>query len=204
MAVVQEAFDIPTDILTKILTGEYRRIGGVVRYAVGPQKGQIVKHLDPIEIKEAKQAKGIGEQLADLIKGHKKATIVTVAVVAAAATGIVVSHVIKNRELKEVKAFKSSLRKYIAAIRNGSMDVDTIDELREALQNLKTSKNYEEIKIQLSAEELETLVNRIYDYTLKLAKDNHIAIDDMKAKSGNTIIDLQSYLEMQKKIFQAA
>ena len=38
MAVVQEAFDIPADIMTKLLTGEYRRIGGVVRYAVGPNK----------------------------------------------------------------------------------------------------------------------------------------------------------------------
>ena len=37
MAVIQEAFDIPADIMTKLLTGEYRRIGGVVRYAVGPQ-----------------------------------------------------------------------------------------------------------------------------------------------------------------------
>lgn len=58
MAVVQEAFDIPADIMTKLLTGESRRIGGVVRYAVGPRKGQIVKHLDPVDLKEAEQARG--------------------------------------------------------------------------------------------------------------------------------------------------
>ena len=51
MTVIQEAFDIPDDIMTKILTGEYRRIGGVVRYAGGSHKGQIVKHLDPVELK---------------------------------------------------------------------------------------------------------------------------------------------------------
>ena len=45
MAVIQEAFDIPTDIMTKLLTGEYQRIGGIVRYAVGPNKGQIVNRL---------------------------------------------------------------------------------------------------------------------------------------------------------------
>lgn len=39
MAVVQEAYDITDDILTKILTGEYRRIGSVIRYATGPKKG---------------------------------------------------------------------------------------------------------------------------------------------------------------------
>ena len=49
MAIVQEAFDIPADIMTKLLTGEYRRIGGVVRYAIGPKKGQIVKHLEPVD-----------------------------------------------------------------------------------------------------------------------------------------------------------
>ena len=46
MAIVQEVFDIPDDIMLKLLTGEYRRIGGIVRYAVGTKKGQIVKHLD--------------------------------------------------------------------------------------------------------------------------------------------------------------
>lgn len=39
MAVVTEAFDIPLDIMTKLATGEYRRIGGVVRVAMGPNKG---------------------------------------------------------------------------------------------------------------------------------------------------------------------
>jgi hypothetical protein len=53
MAIVQEAFDIPSDIMTKLLTGEYRRIGGVVRYATGPKKGQIVKHLDPVDLKKS-------------------------------------------------------------------------------------------------------------------------------------------------------
>lgn len=29
MVVVQEAFDVPTDIMAKLATGEYRRIGGL-------------------------------------------------------------------------------------------------------------------------------------------------------------------------------
>ena len=45
MPVVTEAFDIPMDISTKLSIGEYRRIGGVIRVAVGPKKGQIVKFL---------------------------------------------------------------------------------------------------------------------------------------------------------------
>ncbi len=72
MAVVQEAFDIPADIMTKLLTGEYRRIGGVVRYAVGPNKGQIVKHLKPVDMKAAEQAQGVGAQLWSFAKRIKR------------------------------------------------------------------------------------------------------------------------------------
>lgn len=40
MAIVQEAYDIPTEIWTKILTGEYKRIGDVVRHAIWAHKGE--------------------------------------------------------------------------------------------------------------------------------------------------------------------
>lgn len=53
MTVVQEAFDIPTDIMKKLLSVECRRTGGVVRYADGPRKGQIVKHLQPVDIDDS-------------------------------------------------------------------------------------------------------------------------------------------------------
>ena len=42
MAIAQDAFYIPYDIATGLATGQYRRIGSVVRYAVGSNKGQIV------------------------------------------------------------------------------------------------------------------------------------------------------------------
>lgn len=62
MAIVQEAFDIPDDILTGLATGLYRRIGSVIRYASGSKKGQIVKHLKPVDIKTAEEAMSIGEK----------------------------------------------------------------------------------------------------------------------------------------------
>ena len=46
MAIAQDAYFIPDDIAT----GIYRRIGSVVRWASGPNKGQIVKHLKPIDL----------------------------------------------------------------------------------------------------------------------------------------------------------
>lgn len=46
MSVITEAFDIPMDIITKFATGEYRRIIGVVRVVIGPNKRYIVKPLE--------------------------------------------------------------------------------------------------------------------------------------------------------------
>ena len=63
MAVVQDAFFIPDDIATGLATGLYRRIGSVVRYATGPNKGRIVKHLDPVNLKPVGQAQ-------DIVLGH--------------------------------------------------------------------------------------------------------------------------------------
>lgn len=205
MAVVQEAFDIPSDIMTKILTGEYKRLGGVVRVAMGPDKGQIVKHLDPVKINEAKQAESAWENVLTFVKKNKKGIGIAAVAAAAAFGGYKVYKHFSSKESKEVTEFRKALRKYIEAIRNGNMDVENIDELRGTIDKLKTCKDYDKITIQLSTEELDVLVNKIYEYTLKLAKDNDFELEDCEQNnSENTIINLQNILEVQKKIFQAA
>ena len=72
MPVVQDAFFIPDDIATGLATGLYRRIGSVVRYAVGPNKGQIVKHLKPIDLKAAEEAQGLGVKALKFVKQHNR------------------------------------------------------------------------------------------------------------------------------------
>ena len=58
---------------------------------------------------------------------------------------------------------------------------------------------------QLSAEDLEVLVSRIYDYTIKLAADNAVELSDDELDLNNgAIINLRSYLKAQKRIFEAA
>ena len=58
------------------------------------------------------------------------------------------------------------------------MSVEKIDALMVALEELKKHKNYDKISIQLTTEELEVLVGRIYDYTIKLAKENNVELTD--------------------------
>lgn len=205
MAIVQEAFDIPADIMTKLLTGEYRRIGGVVRYAIGPKKGQIVKHLDPVDLKVAEQAQGIGAKALQFAKANKKGLIIGGVIVGVAVAGGFIYYKVKTREPEVVTQFRTALRTYIAEIRKGNLELDTINVLMSALDKLKKHKDYEKFKITLSTEDLDTLVNRIYDYTIRLAENNKVALTEEElSQTDNSILNLQNYLKTQKRIFETA
>lgn len=208
MAIVQDAFSVPDDIVTGLATGLYRRIGSVVRYAVGPQKGQIVKHLQPIDIKTTEQAQSIGVKTLHFCKQHKKGTIIVAISSAAIGTSIWVYNKIKRLEPKTMIDFRNAMRVYIDAIRTGNLDLEKIQNMLTALDKLKRSKHYDSICIMLTADELDVLVTRIYEYTIRLAKDNgvQLAEDRLSAsnmKITNTIINLQHYLEAQEEIFAA-
>ena len=204
MAVVTEAFDIPMDIMTKLATGEYRRLGGVVRVAIGPNKGQIVKHLDSIKIEQVAQNKNVVTKVIEFSKKNRKVIIIGTAVAGTIVAGNFVHQKIKNREPKVMKRYHAALRSYIEDIRNGELSMKSINRLMDALEELKQDKRYEMLKIELTTEELDVLVNRIYEYTVKLASDNAVELtDDEKKSSDNSILNLQRYLKTQKRIFKS-
>lgn len=111
MAVVQEAFFIPDNIMTKLLTGEYRRIGGVVRVAVGDGKGQIVKHLKPVDLQKAEEVQSSGMKIMQFAKNHKNILIACGITGAAAIVGIIY-HKMKSAEPVVLKQFRSALYIY--------------------------------------------------------------------------------------------
>ena len=81
--------------------------------------------------------------------------------------------------------------------------MESINCLMDSLEELKQNNNYEKIKIELTTEELSVLVNRIYEYTIKLAKDNSVDLaDDELSSSDNILLNLQKYLLAQKHIFE--
>ena len=86
------------------------------------------------------------------------------------------------------------------------MDVDKINDLMENLEKIKKHKDYKKISIQLTTEELDVLVGRIYEYTIKLASDNKVELarDELGVfdkTSTDAILDLQTCLKVQKRIF---
>lgn len=208
MAIVQEAFDIPDDILTGLATGLYRRIGSVIRYASGSKKGQIVKHLKPVDIKTAEEAMSIGEKALRFVKVHKKGALITIVATTTVSAGALIYNKVKNHEPKIVAEFREALRVYIDAVRDGNIDINKIDKLMAALDKLKSHKDYEKISIQLTTEELEVLVGRIYKYTIKLAQDNDVQLlsDELNTaemKNSEAISSLRNYLKAQKRIFES-
>lgn len=209
MAIVQDAFYIPDDIATGLATGLYKRIGSVVRYAVGPNRGQIVKHLKPINLNAVEGAHGVGAKTFQFVKQHKKESLIIVAGVTVAGAGAWVYNTIKSREPKVVTDFRAALRVYIDAIRQGNMDIYKINNLTMAIEDLKNSKDYDKISVQLTTEELEMLVGRIHEYTIKLARDNYVELTEQELntadiKHSGTIINLQNYLKAQKRVFETA
>lgn len=85
------------------------------------------------------------------------------------------------------------------------MDVQKITKIMNVLDALKEHKNYEKLRIQLTTEELEILVGRIYEYTVKLAEDNSVTLSDADLRRNkNAIINLEAYLNTQKRIFESA
>ena len=205
MPIIQEAFDIPNDIMTKLLTGEYRRIGGIIRYATGPNKGQIVKHLEPIDLKPAQQVQSIGAKVIQFAKRNKKVLIVSGVAVAAVTVGSFVYCKVKNREPEVVTTFRSELKTYIEEVRTGTLKLSSIENLLSALQAVKSHKDSSNIIIELSTEEFDVLVNRIYEYTKSLAEMNEYPLnaEDIK-KYDDSVDNLQSYLTVQKQIFETA
>ncbi len=209
MAIIQEAFYIPDDIALGLATGTLRRMGGVVRHAVGPNKGQIVKHLDPINLeKSAKQVQSIGEKVLEFGKGNKKALIITGAIVSTVTAGTFVYNKVKNQEPKVVIEFRSALKTYINEIRTGKLKIDTVNSLVNYLDAMKQHKNFDKISVKLSVEELDVIVNRIYEYTIQLAQNNSVELTDEETykdtSSSATILNLQRYLQAQKRIFEMA
>ncbi len=192
MAIIQEAFDIPDDIAIGLASGLYRRIGGVVRYAVGENKGQIVKHLKPVELtKDQDAALSMAEKALQFGRQHKKLMVGAAAVagIAAAGGGIYAGVTVHKRN-----RFQKAFKRYIDAIRSGELNVEIIEDLESALSNMKT--------VNMKASELSLLVGHIRDYTLKLAENNNIDVDIKKTDT--PIIELKQYLEMQKRILKTA
>lgn len=207
MPIVRVEFDVPLDIMAGIKAGRYRQIGGVVRYAVGPKRGQIVKLLEPI----AETTQGNAARALQLASNYVATPVgaVVVGISIGVVISVAVSHVYHERKMQLVeKSFRADLDAYLTALRNGNLEIAQIDNLMASLDKLKRNPYFEKSGVNLSLAQLDAIVTVIHDYTTKLAANNSFDLTATKNERvkdyGTVIINLQQYLQTQKQIFESA
>ena len=174
MAIIQETFEIPSELYQGLMTGEYYRDGGVIRVGDGPSRGQIVKMLDPIE--------DVDESLNGVVGGSlnidKNYVIIAGATLVVLVGGFAIYKAVKNYEPKEVKVFRERIGDYLTAIKKGTVDFLVVDQLSKALEDLRKIKNYEKYKFNFTAEEMSLFIGYMQSYTQKLIYDNSFECTD--------------------------
>lgn len=204
MASFQADFQIKDDTYMMIQEGKLKFSDGVVRWAEGDNKGQIYEIIkfDDISESDSDEIKKIANaDVAELADENAGKIIVVVVAIAAAAIGYLGYKWWKNRN---ARAFNKSLKRYIDAINDSSMDVELIAQLREDIEKLKEDKNYEKIKVNLTVREIDALITKIEEYTRELVEINNSSVDLTKIKNEDSIIRLDEYLKVQQGLFEQA
>jgi hypothetical protein len=206
MAIQQVVFEIPTNIMERLLTGEYNRFGGIVRDSAG----HIIEHLKEVPIPEKIRQSGISS-VTKVLKNPKVIIVLGLGVVVAGG----IAYVMKARDKKQstvlemqkcIENYNASFCAYLEAVRRGSLDVNIINSLISDLDDIKENNDGGKINIDFSTEQLEILANLVFDYTRKLAEANSVELDELKEpmsiSADTTILDLRHYLQVQKQIFE--
>lgn len=196
--------DIPPKIAAGLLTGALTRSGSVVR----DRAGRIVAHLPEIYVPEPIED-AVAAAARMLTKRVVVAGLVTLAVVG---TGAAVVAIVRKRKraLPEcAKNCSDSLRDYIQAVRNQSLDAEIIDRLIADLDVVEAYSENVNITVDFSTEQYETLVQVVIDYAWQPAQTNSIDLDEssespLTSTVAPPVVDLRRYLEVQRRIFNDA
>ena len=208
MAVIQPALAIPDDIDSRLLTGEYVRLGGVVR----DNAGRLVTLLDdafPLDnAQDAAQA-----NIAKILKAPKYVLIGLGVVAVAATAGAAAYRVTRKTKAAQpelptsVESYSASLAAYLEAARHGALDAEIIDRLIADLDAVKAASDSGTITIAFLPEEWETLVGIVAGHTRTLAEADQLELSNLPEPAnaqGATIIELRPYLEVQRELFSRA
>ena len=224
MAIVQVAYEVPDDVYVGLKTGALKRFGSVVRDRTG-----ITMHLKEVTIPNtenstvveaasasATASKSVFSVVKDAVQKHPVAAVVTAVVVAATAGGIAYGKFKEKKkqtqekiELPECeKDFNNTFIAYLDEVRAGKLEESTLDTLIDELNQMKERMESSESEIVVSAEQLDTLMNIVFDYTRQLAKANSYKVVKLrKSQTDSTeeaIECLQECLAIQKQIFATA
>ena len=106
------------------------------------------------------------------------------------------------------KDFNNTFIAYLDEVRAGKLEESTLDTLIDELNQMKERMESSESEIVVSAEQLDTLMNIVFDYTRQLAKANSYKIVKIRKPETDSTEEaiecLQECLAIQKQIFATA
>ena len=225
MAIIQVAYEVPDDVVEGLATGVLTRYGSLIRGHTGyklhlkevpiPQP----ENITAVESTSASAAasKSVFSVVKDTVRKHPVAAVMTGVVVGTATVGGIAYRKFKAKKkqtegkielLEYEKDFNNAFSAYLDEVRAGNLEESTLDTLIEELNQMKERIDSSESEIIVSAEQLDTLMNIVFDYTRQLAKANSykiVKIRKPETDSTEEAIDgLQECLAIQKQIFATA
>ena len=227
MAVEQVAFDIPEEISKKIKSGEFIRIGGIVR----DKAGHIIAHLKEIQPERLLKKTKIKPKLADgnvvekTIKyiNNNKQDVAKVAIIWIAIAGVsyaIYSNVIEKKKIYDeiensntlneismiVNSYDTALNKYYEAIQLETTNYETINNLRKEFEIIKNEIERDNLSYDVSKKNLKSLATIIQGYGNELRKanglDNCFAINIDEFSQSELIDFIIIKLKEQEEVFQ--
>ena len=227
MAYVQVLFDVPAEIMEGLNSGIYQLFGGVVRNAkgeivyllkdaleVGEQSQKAVRQVAQAAVQEPK-APGLLEKVGAFAAKHKVGVGIGIVLVASAAGYGIYKLVTSKKDNidrqetpAEIRRFNKALNAYVDAIRNGQLTPDVVSALSNALDQLKSTEDAGFIKIELTIDQINSMIEIITSFTREFAKANDYPLNEMdimpNANVRGKLKLLQRNLSIQQEIMQAA
>lgn len=206
--IVQPTFHVPLDIEVGLLSGDFIRYGGVVRDTAG----RLVTHLKEIPAHEKSVAEG-AKRAALSLNNHWVVVGVGVLTLVAVGGGVVLALKKRKKDAEPVvpecvQSYTDSLRAYLDAIQNGTLDGQIIDRLITDLDAVLAYGDEGDMTVAFSPDQLASLTQVVLEYTAELAKANDVELDGIDTPSESAedgvVIDLRRYLGLQRRIFGEA
>jgi hypothetical protein len=195
--IVQSCFVVPPEIEAGLNSGEYIRYGGVVRNGAG----QLVKHLKELPLSDSGE---VAARRLLKVKHPLVIAIVGLILVVAIAIATMFALLRRRRARTLIANYNASFMAYLTAAANGTLDEALIDHLIADSDAINGSSDNGKVRLVLSTEQSEALMNLISDYTRSLAESNSVPLAAEQAPAGATVTDLRHHLEAQRHIFRRA
>lgn len=150
-----------------------------------------------------------------LAKQNKVILVGVGVVVAAAAVGGAIAHVIKGCKKKEDEllsevesSFNAAMKTYLDSLRGGELNEVALAEVIANVDEVKNGLDGGTLTIDFTDGQLDALVAMLKDYTERLAKANKVELMDpptsYSTEEASNVILLRHYLGEQQKILKAA